>query len=282
MASVRHDPAQPKVAPDERMRRSGGADGTNGVARRAEWPIPGAEVGPTVRTMTEEVAQLEAYRLSARALASRILNAQERERVRVSRELHDDTGQALTLLLVRLQLVEGMSSEPEVRRELADLRLLVGETIDGVRRLAVHLGPSVLEDLGLRAALEWLADRVRAETGLVVALRLDCHCRNVPAEVAVAIFRVAQEALTNVVRHAQATRVDLRLGTDDDCLELLVADDGSGFAVDEAKARPIASVGLFGMAERIALVGGGLDIDSSPGAGTRIRASVRLRVEVFA
>ena len=282
MASVRHDPAQPKVAPDERMRRSGGADGTNGVARRAEWPIPGAEVGPTVRTMTEEVAQLEAYRLSARALASRILNAQEQERVRVSRELHDDTGQALTLLLVRLQLVEGMSSEPEVRRELADLRLLVGETIDGVRRLAVHLGPSVLEDLGLRAALEWLADRVRAETGLVVALRLDCDCRDVPSEVAVAIFRVAQEALTNVVRHAQATRVDVRLGTDDDCLELLVADDGSGFAVDEAKARPIASVGLFGMAERIALVGGGLDIDSTPGAGTRIRASVPLRMEVFA
>ena len=252
------------------------------MAKRAERPIPVAKVGPTVRTMTEEVAQLEAYRLSARALASRILNAQEQERVRVSRELHDDTGQALTLLLVRLQLVEGMSSEPEVRRELADLRLLVGETLDGVRRLAVHLGPSVLEDLGLRAALEWLADRVRAETGLVVALRLDCDCRNVPAEVAVAIFRVAQEALTNVVRHAQATRVDVRLGTDDDCLELLVADDGRGFAVEAAKARPIASVGLFGMAERIALVGGGLDIDSSPGAGTRIRATVPLRVEVFA
>jgi len=232
--------------------------------------------------MTTEVVDLESYRLSARALAARILNAQEQERVRVSRELHDDTGQALTLLLVRLQLVEGMSSEPDVRRELADLRLLVGETLDSVRRLAVHLGPSVLEDLGLRAALEWLADRVRAETGLVVVLRLDRDCRDVPSEVGVAIFRVAQEALTNVVRHAHATRVDVRLGTDGDDLELVVADDGRGFAVEAAKARPIASVGLFGMAERIALVGGALDIDSSPGAGTRIRASVPLRVEVFA
>ena len=282
MASVRHDPRATESRTGRADAPVRGADGTNGVAKRAERPIPGAEVGPTVRTMTEEVAQLEAYRLSARALAARILNAQEQERVRVSRELHDDTGQALTLLLVRLQLVEGISSEPAVQRELADLRLLVGETIDGVRRLAVHLGPSVLEDLGLRAALEWLADRVRAETGLVVALRLDSDCRDVPSEVGVAIFRVAQEALTNVVRHAQATRVDVRIGTNDDCLELLVADDGRGFAVEEAKARPIASVGLFGMAERIALVGGALDIDSAPGAGTRIRASVPIRVEVFA
>jgi len=256
--------------------------GTNGVAKQAERPVPTPGAAPTVRNMSEEVAQLEAYRLSARALAARILNAQEQERVRVSRELHDDTGQALTLLLVRLQLVEGMSSEPDVRRELGDLRELVGETLDGVRRLAVHLGPSVLEDLGLRAALEWLADRVHAETGLVVALRLDCDCRDVPSEVGVAIFRVAQEALTNVVRHARATRAELRLVMDDGSLELFIADDGRGFAVDEAQARSVASIGLFGMAERIALVGGSLHIDSSPGAGTRIRASVPLRVEAFA
>jgi two-component system sensor histidine kinase UhpB len=220
--------------------------------------------------------------MGARALAARILTAQEQERIRVSRELHDDTGQALTLLLVRLQLVESMSSEPEVRRELADLRQLVGETLDGVRRLAVHLGPSVLEDLGLCAALEWLADRVRAETALVVEQRLDCECGHVSPEVAVAVFRVAQEALTNVVRHARAGRVEMRLDADDGSLTLSVKDDGVGFAVDQAQARPAASIGLFGMAERVALVGGNLDIDSSPGSGTHVRMSVPLRVEVFA
>lgn len=256
--------------------------GTNGVAKRAERPVSEPGARPTVRTMSAQVAELEAYRLGARALASRILTAQEQERVRVSRELHDDTGQALTLLLVRLQLVERMSSEPSVRQELADLRELVGETLDGVRRLAVHLGPSVLEDLGLCAALEWLADRVRAEAGLVVDLHLACECADASPEVAVAIFRVAQEALTNVVRHAHATRVALRLDVDGGSLDLSITDDGTGFAVAEAQEHPAASVGLFGMAERIALVGGRLDIESAPGGGTRVRAAIPLHVEVLA
>jgi len=232
--------------------------------------------------VTEQVAELEAYRVGARALAARILGAQEAERVRVSRELHDDTGQALTLLLVRLQLVESMSSEPEVRHELAELRTLVGETLDGVRRLAVHLGPSILEDLGLCSGLEWLADRVRAETGIAVDLRLDCECAHVSPEVAVAIFRVAQEALTNAVRHSQATRVAMRLGHADGGLDLSVHDDGRGFNVDAARARPTSSVGLFGMAERLALVGGELEIRSTAGSGTQIRARVPLRQEVLA
>ena len=111
--------------------------------------------------MAGHVAELEAYRVGARALASRILGAQEAERIRVSRELHDETGQALTLLLVRLQLIENMTNDPAVRRELVELRALVVDTLEGVRRLAVQLGPSVLENLGLASALEWLVDRVR-------------------------------------------------------------------------------------------------------------------------
>src|SRR5919204_3106688 len=105
--------------------------------------------GNTLSVVAANISELEAYRMGARALAARILSAQEGERVRVSRELHDETGQALTLLLVRLQLVEGMTADGAVKRELAELRALVVETLDGVRRLAVELGPSVLEDLGL-------------------------------------------------------------------------------------------------------------------------------------
>jgi two-component system sensor histidine kinase UhpB len=232
--------------------------------------------------MTEHVAQLEAYRLSARALAARILNAQEGERVRISRELHDDTGQALTLLLIRLQLVENHSAEPAVRREIAELRGLVGETLDGVRRLAVHLGPGVLEDLGLRSAIEWLVDRVRVEAGLRVDLQLEGDCENVLSEVGVAVFRVAQEALTNVVRHAQAERVAVRLTAHADMLELTIQDDGRGFSLDDARARPGSSIGLFGMTERIALVDGRIEIDSKPGHGTMVRASVPIREGVFA
>lgn len=230
--------------------------------------------------MAEQVTQLEAYRVGARALASRILSAQEAERVRVSRELHDDTGQALTLLLIRLRLIEKRSTEPDVQRELAELRRLVGETIDGVRRLAVHLGPSVLDDLGLRAAIEWLADRVRAETDLAVSLRFEGDCDTVASETAVAVFRVVQEALTNVVRHARAHHVDIWLSASTTALEIAVTDDGIGFAVDEARASPGASVGLFGMSERVALVGGRLDITSSPRAGATVHAVIATDREV--
>jgi two-component system sensor histidine kinase UhpB len=230
--------------------------------------------------MAGQVAELEAYRSGARALAARILSAQEAERVRVSRELHDDTGQALTLILVRLQLIENLTRDPDVRRELAELRELVVDTLDGVRRLAVQLGPSILEDLGLRSGLEWLADRVREETGLRVDLDLRCEDEPIPPTVAIAVFRVAQEALTNVVRHANATRVDLRLDDGGAVLSLEVSDNGSGFDVDEARSRPTASVGLFGMAERVALVGGTLDIQSRKGAGTRLEVRVPVREEV--
>jgi two-component system sensor histidine kinase UhpB len=231
--------------------------------------------------MTGPVAELEVYRTSARALATRILSAQEAERVRVSRELHDETGQALTLLLVRLQLIQDMTVDPAIRRELAELRSLVVDTLDGVRRLAVQLGPSVLEDLGLVAALEWLADRVRGETELTVRLRAECDDEAIPATVAIAIFRVAQEALTNVVRHARASTADLILHTFDGVIELIVSDDGVGFDVGAARARPADSVGLFGMAERVALVGGTIEFISRKNAGTRIEIRVPLREEVL-
>lgn len=230
--------------------------------------------------MAEHVAELEAYRSGARALASRILSAQEAERVRISRELHDDTGQALTLILVRLQLIENVTRDPGVRHELAELRELVVDTLDGVRRLAVQLGPSILEDLGLRSGLEWLADRVREDTGLRVDLLVDTDDDRVPGTTAIALFRVAQEALTNVVRHARATRAEVRLAEADGALTLAVTDDGVGFDVDEARARPAASVGLFGMAERVALVGGTIELRSRKGAGTRVAVRVPMREEV--
>lgn len=227
--------------------------------------------------MAGQVAELEAYRSGARALAARILSAQEAERVRVSRELHDDTGQALTLVLVRLQLIEDRTHDEELRHELQELRQLVVDTIDGVRRLAVQLGPSVLEDLGLSSALGWLVDRMREDTRVRVTLEIaPDRDADVDPQVAVAIYRVAQEALTNVIRHAHATHVAVRLERRADALSLDITDDGRGFDVAAARSTPTASVGLFGMAERIALVGGRIDITSGRG-GTRVRAQVPLR-----
>ena len=225
------------------------------------------------------VAELEAYRVGARALAARILSAQEAERVRVSRELHDDTGQALTLLLVRLQLIENMTADEKIRGELSELRELVVATLDGVRRLAVQLGPSILDDLGLRSGLEWLVDRVHVETGLDVELSLSGE-DHIPSEVAVAVFRVAQEALTNVVRHARAAHARVVMDVAGGELVLTVSDDGEGFDVEAARAHPTRSVGLFGMAERVALVNGSIEVVSRKGSGTRIHVLVPVREEV--
>jgi signal transduction histidine kinase len=226
--------------------------------------------------MAGQVAELEAYRVGARALAGRIISAQEAERARVSRELHDETGQALTLLLVRLQLIEDIAKEPAVHRELSELRALVVSALDGVRRLTLQLGPSVLQDLGLASALEWLADRIERDAGLRVELILDRDDDRVPIEVAVAVFRVAQEALTNVVRHAHVREAAVLLKIDEQQLVLTVSDRGAGFDVAAARSDPTASIGLFGMSERVALADGVIDVRSKRGAGTQIVVRVPL------
>lgn len=202
-----------------------------------------------------------------------ILRAQEKERARVARELHDDTGQALTLLLVRLQLLADQSTDPKTREELAELRALVAQTMDGVRRLVVDLGPTVLDDLGLASSVEWLAERMRADGRMRVDLHLDVD-REPPRPIALAIFRVTQEALTNVLRHAAASCVSIHLTHDDGHLRLVVADDGVGFDVEAAERSHEDSVGLLGMTERIALVAGELSIESDHGGGTTIVADV--------
>jgi signal transduction histidine kinase len=205
-----------------------------------------------------------------------ILRAQEKERARVARELHDDTGQALTLLLIRLQLLADQMTDAGLEAEVAELRQLVAQTLDGVRRLVVDLGPTVLDDLGLTSAVEWLADRVRVDAHLRLKLHLDLDVEP-ERPVALAIFRVAQEALTNVVRHAGASRVTVRLARRGDRLRLVIADDGAGFDVESVRARTDESVGLLGMSERIALVEGDLAIESTPGHGATVIAEVPIR-----
>jgi len=202
-----------------------------------------------------------------------ILRAQEKERARVARELHDDTGQALTLLLVRLQIAANQTTDAKTRAELAELRELVAQTMDGVRRLVVDLGPTVLDDLGLASSVEWLAERLRADGRMRVDLHLDVE-REPTRAIALALFRVTQEALTNVLRHAAASCVSIHLTHDNGHLRLVVADDGVGFDVEAAGRSSEESVGLLGMTERIALVGGELRVESDPGRGTTVVAIV--------
>lgn len=209
--------------------------------------------------------------IGTRSLAGRILRAQEEERARVARELHDDTGQSLTLVLVRLATLRSRVPDDAVRREIDAVSELASETLDGVRRLATDLGPTVLRDLGLASALDVLAARVGREAGLSVDVRIRSMAPMSEGS-ALALYRVAQEALTNIVRHARATSASLQLDRVGTGTRLVIEDDGLGFDVPNEFGN--LTIGLYGMRERLELVDGRLEISSRPGYGSRVAAVV--------
>ena len=227
-----------------------------------------------IRRQLEESHQ---YRGQLRRLSSQILIAQEEERKRIARELHDDTAQALTSLLVRLRLLERAASLKDAKVNLGDLRELTASTLEGVRQLALDLRPSVLDDLGLVPALQWQIDNFGQRWGIEVHFQATGLNGRLPADLELVLYRVAQEALTNVAKHAGARRVSVSLERQGRRLRLAVEDDGRGFRVKRALSSKERGLGLFGMQERLALVGGKLSIDSRPGSGTKVVAEVPLR-----
>ena len=196
----------------------------------------------------------------------RIVAAQELERQRLARELHDETGQALTSILLGLKQLEGAESPQAV----AALRELVVATLQDVRRLAVELRPKVLDDFGLVPALERLTSGFAEHTGIAVDLEASAITERLPREVETAIFRIVQEALTNVVKHAHAQRVSVLVTRTDGRIKAVIEDDGTGFD----PAATDGGVGLIGMRERIELLDGSLVVETSPTSGTTVAAEV--------
>jgi PAS domain S-box-containing protein len=217
--------------------------------------------------------QLRANRARLAALSRQLISAQETERRHLARELHDEIGQVLTMISVNLKAVQGnAASGPSPRLEEAIA--LVDRIIQQVRNLSLDLRPSMLDDFGLASALRWYVERLTAQAGFKVDLSIQSMAGQVPTEVRNACFRVAQEALTNVVRHGKARQVRIALNEGEEEVELTVQDDGAGFDVAAARERAIrgGSVGLLGMQERVELLGGEFDIRSAPGEGTTIHA----------
>ena len=205
------------------------------------------------------------------ALSARLLDVQEAERRRIARELHDEVGQALTAIRINLQMLRQL---PEAAARVNETLEVLDRVLQEVRRLSLDLRPSLLDDLGLVAALQWLV-RVRAEgAGLVGAVVTDVPEAAVPAALATTCFRVVQEAVTNVIRHARAAHVWVELRRQDSGLEVAIRDDGVGFDVAAAhrRARAGSSLGLLSLAERVELAGGRSTIESAPGSGTTVRA----------
>jgi signal transduction histidine kinase len=208
----------------------------------------------------------------SRDAVRRVVEAQEVERARLARELHDETGQALTSILLGLKALEERVQTDDGGAAIAELRELVVATLQDVRRLAVELRPAVLDDFGLVPALERLRDTMSEQGGIAVEVKSDLDDQQrLPAETETALYRIVQEALTNVLKHAEATRVTVRLKRGDRFVEVVVQDDGAGF--DPQNVRD-GGLGLVGMRERVALLGGRMAVDSSQGVGTMLKAEI--------
>ena len=216
---------------------------------------------------------LSADRARLRDLAGRVIRAGDEERSYIARELHDSTAQSLAAMLLELSVVARETHDPATSERLERIRRIAGDVLDEVRMLAQTVHPRVLDDLGLGAALQHLARESEARGTVTIEVDVDETAGEVSPAVSSVLYRVAQEALNNALRHASARRSVLRAGRRDGLARLEVVDDGVGFRVEEAESRRPA-MGLFTMRERIALLDGALEIDSAPGRGTRITARV--------
>ncbi len=236
-------------------------------------PFRDAQMERLVETFNRMVETIASNSERLHWLSQQILQAQEEERARIARELHDEAAQWLTSLLIRQRLLL-RNLPPEMRPEVEELQRMTAAALEHLRRIAMELRPAILDDLGLVEALRWQAEEFQKQTGVPITLRVQGRIERLPRQVELVLYRVAQEALTNIARHARATRVEVTLNCSTEHLELFIADDGVGFDPEAVRRSRARSLGLIGMAERLALIGGTLEIDSAPGKGTRIRARV--------
>lgn len=206
-----------------------------------------------------------------RELSKRLLTVQEQERVRISREVHDELGQALTAMKIDVQHL--IRERGDLTEPLGKVSKCIDEIVDIVRRIAADLRPAILDDLGVTAALEQQLRRVRESTGMKTALTVDEE-PELDMLTGVTLYRIAQEGLANVVRHANATEVEVTLAVRDGAAVLTIRDDGQGIRTDQV-ASP-SSLGLLGMRERAELLGGSVTINGQPGRGTVLTVTLPL------
>jgi len=238
----------------------------------------GRQIGVAVEnaSLYEELHQKEMLR---RQMLERMITLQEDERRRIARELHDQTGQRLTSTIMTLGLLEETIRTPEGRAYVRDVRDTAAQILKEIRDLALVLRPSVLDDLGLLAALRHCLKGYQSRYRLLVDLQvLGLDGKRLPPEVETALFRITEEALTNVVQHAQARSVTVLLEHRGSSVMLIVEDDGKGFDVARVmNTRPHeGNLGLYGMRERVSLLGGTLTIESTPGRGTAVFVRIPL------
>jgi signal transduction histidine kinase len=237
-----------------------------------------------LRDMTDRrraEADLRAMNRQLRALSASLQDVREQERTRISRELHDDLGQQLTGLKLDLswlgtRMKDGRALPPDA---LEAMRSQLDEAIASVRRISTELRPLILDDLGFGEAVAWHTAEVAKRSGLEINLDLEAAGLVRNPDLATALFRIVQESLTNIVRHAHASQVDVKLGADESVLVLTVHDNGTGFVESNGKG---GGIGLVSMRERADALGGQLEIRSSADAGTIVEVKIPLQSPALA
>lgn len=232
-----------------------------------------ARLGSTLNLLLDSLLH---ERRRMRGLAAQVIEAQDAERSRIARELHDSTAQTLTAVTLQLSAV-ARDCEGMVAPERMDMvRSLAQSALEEVRTLAVSVYPRVLDDLGLPAALDWLARQTHEDGQLQITASMDVDGVHFTRSTASALYRVAQETLRNIQRHSQASQATVSLHLEGEWAVLEIIDNGIGFDLADAELRR-PGMGLFAMRERLELVGGNAVIDTSPGQGTTVRALVPLQ-----
>ncbi len=257
--------------------------GTISLARRTNRPFGpddlrllgmiGNVIGTGVAN-AQLVADLRHKETELRWALQKSVQAQEEERRRLARELHDEAGQALTAILIRLHTLQSESDPETITSRIEGLRLLTMQTLDDLRRLSMDLRPAALDSLGLLPTLRWYIDQCARSTDLPITFYSPDDLERLPTEIEVALYRIAQEALTNAIRHSGAGAIDVLLERQPAAMWLTISDDGRGF--DPAEAGH-SGLGLIGIRERVGALDGTLTLETAPGAGTRLSVQIPLK-----
>ena len=235
------------------------------------------QLAATVNAMLD---RLDTRTRQLRAISERLINAQEDERKRIARRLHDDTGQSLSMLIMNLERMESLipAEASDLLRRVVTARKLATRTLEDLRNVIYGLRPTMLDDLGLAPAIRWYARSGLDEAGVQVKFDSLDETMRLPPQVETTLFRISQEAISNIVRHAHAKSASIALWQEHGAACLWVEDDGCGFDCTHisTQALPLQHLGLLGIRERAELVGGEVMVDSVPGHGTRLEVHIPL------
>lgn len=236
------------------------------------------EIYQLASTLDSLVRQLNERNQELQALSEHAINALEEERRRIALTLHDDTGQALSMLIINLERLENQISgeEIELKEKLVTTRKLAQQSLANLRMIVYGLRPTILDDLGLVPAIRWYARTNLEEVGIMVDIHANGEIEPLPPQLKSTLFRIAQEAINNIVKHSKANQVEIKLSQCEKNIQLEVKDDGEGFdlTIVRQEALRLQQLGLLGIQERAELAGGEVQLSSVPGSGTHILVKV--------